>query len=122
MNFNQVTLMGRLTQEPELRYFPNGTPKCELRLVTNRTFEDRRGEKQREVLFVDVVFWGRRGEVVKQYFSKGRPIFIQGRLCYDEWEDGAGRKRSKHYVTADLFEFVNSAPGNGSSKPEEPGF
>jgi single-strand DNA-binding protein len=111
-NFNKVFLMGNLTRDPELRYTPSGTPVCEFGIATNRTYTTSDGEKREETCFVDITMWGRRGEVVSEYFSKGRPIFVEGRLKYDTWDSPEGR-RSKHTVVAENFEFVGGRGGGG---------
>jgi single-strand DNA-binding protein len=110
-NFNKVFLMGNLTRDPELRYTPNGTSLCEFGMATNRTYTTRDGEKREEACFVDVTMWGRRGEVISEYLTKGQPIFVEGRLKFDTWETAEG-KRSKLSVVAENFEFI-SGPGSG---------
>jgi single-strand DNA-binding protein len=127
---NKVFLIGRLTRDPELRYLPNGTPKAELRLATSREYKDKNGEKQKDTCYVDIVVWSRQAEVAKQYLAKGRQIFVEGRLDYQEWEKD-GVKRSKHQVTADFVQFLDrgeGAPGGqgaesfgerGSFSPDE---
>jgi len=114
-NLNKVFLMGNLTRDPELRYTPSGTPVCEFGLAINRTFTGRDGEQKEETCFVDVTMWGRRGVVISEYFTKGRPIFIEGRLRYDTWETPDGR-RSKLRVVAENFEFLGSRGGGRSEE------
>ena len=111
-NLNKVLLMGNLTRDPELRYTPSGASVCEFGLAVNRTFTTRDGEKRDETLFVDVSMWGRRGEVISQYLSKGKPIFIEGRLKYDAWETPDGR-RSRLTVVAEDFQFIGAPGGEG---------
>lgn len=105
-SLNKVFLIGRLTRDPELRYLPNGTPKAELRLATSREYKDKNGERQKDTCYVDVVVWSRQAEIAKQYLSKGRQIFVEGRLDYQEWEKD-GVKRSKHQVIADYVQFLD---------------
>ena len=81
-NLNKVFLMGNLTRDPELRYTPSGSPVCEFGLATNRVYKTSAGEQREEACFVDIVMWGQRGVVISEYFTKGRPIFIEGRLQY----------------------------------------
>ncbi len=107
---NKVLLMGNMTRDPELRYTPDGTPVCDFGLAINRQYQGRDGEKKEEVCFVDITFWRRRGEVVSEYFKKGDPIFVEGRLQLDQWETPDGR-RSKLKVIGENFEFVGSASG-----------
>lgn len=106
-NVNKVMLMGNLTRDPEVRYLPSGNPVCEFGMAVNRKWAGKDGKEGEEVLFVDVTLWGKRGEVVSEYFSKGDPIFVEGRLTLDTWEKD-GQKRSKVKVTAENFEFVSN--------------
>ncbi len=114
-NFNKVMLMGNLTRDPELRYTPSGTPVCEFGLATNRTYTTRDGEQREEPCFVDITMWGRRGVVISEYFTKGDPIFVEGRLQYDSWETPDGSRRSKLRVVAENFEFLGSTSGGGGA-------
>ncbi|MCW8139205.1 MAG: single-stranded DNA-binding protein [Planctomycetota bacterium] len=109
-SLNKVFLIGRLTRDPELRYLPNGTPKAELRLATSREWKDKNGEKQKDTCYVDVIVWSRQAEIAKQYLAKGRQIFVEGRLDYQEWEKD-GVKRSKHQVIADYVQFLDRMGG-----------
>ncbi len=115
-NFNKVILLGNLTRDPEVRSTQGGQVVTALGMAINRTYTvgGPGGEKREETTFVDVDFWGRRGEVIAQYFKKGDPIFIEGRLTFRQWEakDGGG-KRSKLSVTGDNFEFVSARGGGG---------
>jgi single-strand DNA-binding protein len=123
-NLNKVFLMGNLTRDPELRYTPSGTPVCEFGLAVNRVYTTSAGEKREETCFVDVTMWGRRGVVISEYFTKGRPIFIEGRLQFDQWETSEGR-RSKLRVVAENFEFIGGRGGGGGGggerRPERQG-
>lgn len=120
-SLNKVFLMGNLTRDPELRYLPSGQAVCQLRLAVNRRYKTQEGELKDDTCFVDVVIWGRRGEVVNQYLSKGSPIFVEGRLQLDQWEDKAsGEPRSKLQVIAENFEFIGGRQGQGpSGGPDE---
>jgi len=118
-SLNRVFLMGNLTRDPELRYTPSGTPVCEFGLAVNRTYTTSAGEKRDETCFVDVTMWGRRGVVISEYFTKGRPIFVEGRLKYDSWETADGR-RSKLSVTAQNFEFIGGRGGGREGEQARP--
>lgn len=109
-NFNRVMLMGNLTRDPELRYTKNGKAVCKFGLALNRHFTGSDGQKQKKTTFVDVTFWERRGEVIAEYFKKGAPIFIEGRLEMDEWENEKNEKRTKLYIVGDTFEFLERGP------------
>jgi len=117
-NFNKVILAGNLTRDPELRYTPKGTAIARLGLAINRSWKADTGETREEVTFVDVDAFGRQAEVIGQYFKKGRPILIEGRLRYDTWEDKqTNAKRSKLGVVLEGFQFLDSGRGDGSAPP-----
>ena len=114
MNLNKVMIAGRLTRDPEIRVTPKGTSICQLGLAINRDWKTESGEKQTEVLFVDVEAWGKQAEVVAKYFAKGREIFVEGRLRLDQWEDkNTKEKRSRMKVVLESFQFVGSARDQG---------
>ena len=111
-SFNKVLLMGNLTRDPQLKYLPNQTAVAEFGLACSRKFKGANGEDREEVLFVDVSAFGKTGEVINQYFTKGKPIFVEGRLKYDQWEDkNGGGKRSKLSVVLDNFQFIGGKDG-----------
>ncbi len=120
MSFNKTILMGNLTRDPEIRSLPSGQTVTNFGLAVSETWTDKTsGEKREEVCFVDVDAWGRQGEVVLEYFSKGKPILIEGKLKFRTWEADDGTKRSKHSVTLDRFSFVGSKnDSNGASSDE----
>jgi len=108
-SFNKVILMGNLTRDPELRSLPSGTTVVNFGLAVSERWKDKTtGEQREEVCFVDVDAFGRQGEVVNEYFSKGKPILVEGRLRFRQWETDSGEKRSKLSVTLDRFSFVGS--------------
>jgi len=111
-NFNKVMLMGNLTRDPQLKYLPNQTAVVEFGLATNRRFKLASGEDREEVCFVDCAAFGRTAEVINQYCQKGKPIFVEGRLKYDSWEDKqGGGKRHKLSVVVENFQFVGGRDG-----------
>ena len=113
-SFNKVILMGNLTRDPQLKYLPSQTAVTEFGLACNRKFKTQAGEDKEEVTFVDCTAFGRTGEVINQYFTKGKPIFIEGRLKYDSWEDkNGGGKRHKLTVVVDNFQFIGGRDGGG---------
>lgn len=115
-NFNRVILMGNLTRDPELRYTPNGQAVADLRIAINRRSRGADGERRDNTTFVDVTAWGRQAEVINEYFTKGRPIFIEGRLQFDEWTSSDGQRRSKLRVVLEAFEFLSP---RGESRPRD---
>ena len=113
-SFNKVILLGNLTRDPEVRYTPKGTAVTELGMAVNRVYTAENGEKREEVTFVDVTFWGRTAEVAGEYLKKGRPVFIEGRLQLDTWDDKqSGQKRSKLKVVGEGLQLIGSRPGGG---------
>lgn len=111
-SFNRVLLMGNLTRDPALKYLPSQTAVVEFGLACNRRFKTASGEDRDEVTFIDITAFGRQAEVINQYMTKGKPIFIEGRLKYDSWEDKqGGGKRHKLSVVVENFQFVGSRDG-----------
>ena len=112
-NLNRVLLMGNLTRDPELRHLPSNTAVVRLGLAVNRRWRNQQGEQQEETTFVDCEAFGRQAEVINQYLRKGRPIFIEGRLRLDQWQDKDGNNRSKMKVIVENFQFVDSRSDDG---------
>jgi single-strand DNA-binding protein len=113
-SFNQVILLGNLTRDPQLKYLPSQTAVAEFGIACNRKFKSQSGEQREEVTFVDCSAFGKTGELINQYFTKGKPIFIQGRLKYDSWEDKqGGGKRSRMTVIVENFQFIGGRDGGG---------
>jgi single-strand DNA-binding protein len=118
-SFNKVILLGNLTRDPEVRYTPKGSAVCDLGLAVNRQYTLDNGEKREEVTFVDVVLWARLAEIAGEYLKKGRPIFIEGRLQLDTWDDKtSGQKRSKLRVIGETMQLLGSRPGGSSGGGE----
>jgi single-strand DNA-binding protein len=116
-SINQVILMGNLTRDPELRTTPSGQSVCAFGLAVNRSWQGADGNQQEATDFFDVTAWGKLGELINQYMSKGRRVLIQGRLSYRQWEQD-GQKRSKVEVIANDVTFLDSGGGqNGSDAP-----
>ena len=111
---NKVFLIGNLTRDPELRYTPSGTAIASFGIAINRNWTGPDGEKKEEVCYVDINMFGRRAEVINEYFSKGNPIFIEGRLQFQQWETKDGQKRSTLRVVAEDFQFIG-----GKTKKDE---
>lgn len=114
MNLNKVFLGGNLTRDPEVKYTQSNQAVANLGLAVNRRWRTPEGEQREEVTFIDCEAWGKTAEMLGKFFTKGRPIFIEGRLKYDEWQDKtSGQKRSRLKVTIENFHFVDSKPGGG---------
>ena len=120
MSYNKTILMGNLTRDPEIRSLPSGATVTNFGLAVSETWTDKAsGEKREEVCFVDVDAWGRQGEVVLEYFSKGKPILVEGKLKFRTWEADDGSKRSKHSITLDRFSFVGSRNDSNGASSED---
>jgi len=105
-NINRVVLTGNLTRDPELRSTPSGTSVCSLRVACNTRRKDASGEWVDKPNYFDVTVWGRQGENAAQYLEKGRPIAVDGRLEWREWEDQNGNKRQSVDIIADSVQFL----------------
>ena len=118
-NLNKVFLMGNLTRDPDMRFTQTGMAVTRIGLAVNRRVRDAGTDQWRdETDFIDVCFFGRRGEVISEYFRKGDPIFIEGRLRYSSWETPEGERRSKLEVVAENFEFISR---RNQAQPVPPG-
>ena len=115
-SLNKVLIIGRLTRDPELRYTPQGTAVCDIRLAV----DDGRRESKR-TCFIDVVCWRKIAESVAEYLSKGREVLIEGRLHLDEWTDQNNSKRSKIKIICERCQFMSRGSRDGSYKREGDG-
>lgn len=113
-SFNQVTLLGNLVRDPEMRVTPRGTAITQFGLAVNRTFKDESGQSREEVLFIDCEAWSKTAEIISKYLYKGSPCLISGRLKQDQWEDKqTGQKRSKIKVVVDNVQFLGGRSQEG---------
>ena len=123
---NKVMLIGNLTADPEVRDLPNGTPLTELRLAVSRLVGSRNGnegERREETVFIDVSCWNRSAEIAAQYLAKGNPVFVEGRLQMDTWEDKqTGQRRSRIRVVADNLQLLQRRENNGQASPQGGGY
>ena len=118
-SFNKVILLGNLTRDPEVRYTPKGSAVCDLGIAVNRSYTLDSGEKREEVTFVDVVLWSRLAEIAGEYLKKGRPVFIEGRLQLDTWDDKqSGQKRSKLRVIGETMQLLGGRPPGAAGAGE----
>jgi single-strand DNA-binding protein len=115
MGFSKVILIGNLTRDPEIRSTPSGTQIAQFAIAVNRKWKDvGTGQTKEEVSFIDVEAWSKTAEAIAKFFHKGDPIFIEGRLKQDSWEDKtSGQKRSKLKVVAEGFQFQGVKRSNG---------
>jgi single-strand DNA-binding protein len=110
-NINRVVLVGNLTKDPELRHTPSGTPVCKLRLAVNTRQKDAQGNWGDKPNYFDVTVWGNQGESCAQFLSKGRPVGVDGRLDWREWEAQDGTKRQAVEIIADSVQFLGGREG-----------
>ncbi len=122
-SFNKVILLGNLTRDPELRYTPKGMAVARLGMAVNRSYKSESGETREEVTFIDIDAWGKQAELISQYLRKGSPLFMEGRLKLDQWDDKqSGQKVTKLRVVMETFQFVGGprsgdGPGGGGPGP-----
>lgn len=120
-NYNRVILIGNLTRDPEVRHTPSNQSVANFGLAINRRYTTSGGEKKEETTFVDCEAWGKTGEAIGQYLTKGRPVFVEGRLKLDTWEEKDGGKRSKLKVVVDTFQFIDSGERKAAPRQEAAG-
>jgi single-strand DNA-binding protein len=115
MYLNKVMLYGNLTRDPELKALPSGSNVATFGVATNRTYKDKNGAKQEATEFHNIVAFGRTAEVIGQYFKKGRPIFVEGRLQTRSWDDKeTGKKNYRTEIVLENFQFGADAKGGGT--------
>jgi single-strand DNA-binding protein len=119
---NRVVLVGNLTRDPELRHTPSGTAVCNLRLAVNTRRKDETGQWVDKPNYFDITVWGNQGERCAQYLTKGRPVAVDGRLEWREWETPEGNKRQAVDIVADTVQFLGGrgdGEGGGGYIPAE---
>ncbi len=117
MNVNMVIVAGNLTRDPELKHLPSGSAVCGFSIAVNERYKSADGERKEVTHFFDCEAWGKTGEAVAQYMSKGKPIFVQGNLKQESW-DQDGQRRSRVKIRVESFQFVGGK-SDGESKPGE---
>jgi len=115
-SLNKVFLMGNLTRDPQLSYLPSQTPVVDFGLAVNRRWTDKDGQLKESVCFVDCRAFGKQAENINKYLTKGRPLFVEGRLEFDQWTGADGVKRSKHRVTVESFQFIGGPAGGAEDR------
>ena len=124
-NLNKVMLIGNLTRDPVIKSTPKGTLIADIGLAINRNYTTASGEKREEATFVDIELWDKLAELAEKYLKKGRPVYIEGSLRLDSWDDKAtGQKRTKLKVRGEVMQFLGSrddAAGGGRGGDDEDG-
>ncbi|MCB9095842.1 MAG: single-stranded DNA-binding protein [Halobacteriovoraceae bacterium] len=132
MSINKVMLLGRLGQDPELKYTPSGAAVCNFSLATSETWNDKSsGQRQEKTEWHRVVCWGKTAELCNQYLAKGRQVFLEGRLQTRSWDDKDGNKRYTTEIVASNVQFIggrndtatmNDSPNMGGASHAEESF
>ena len=120
--YNRVILVGNLTRDVEIRYTPSGSAISKVGIATNRRYKSSAGEQKEEVMFIDLTFFGRTAEIANQYLRKGSKVLVEGRLVLEQWTSQDGTKRSRHSVTVENMQMLDSrgeAPGGGYTPAED---
>jgi single-strand DNA-binding protein len=112
--YNRVILLGNLTRDVELRYSPSGLAIGKVGIATNRRFKSANGEQRDETMFIDLTFFGRTAEIANQYLKKGSKVLVEGRLVLEQWSAPDGTKRSKHSVTVESMQMIDSKATDNS--------
>jgi single-strand DNA-binding protein len=116
-SLNKVMLIGNLTRDPEVEYTPKGTAITEIGMAINRNYTTADGERREEVTYVDVSFFGKQAEVLGQWMKKGRPLYVEGRLRLDSWDDKeSGKKQYRLRITGEEFQFLGSKNEGGADE------
>lgn len=114
---NKVILIGHLGRDPELRYTSGGTPVANFSIATNEVYQDRQGQRQERTEWHNIVVWSKLAEICNQYLSKGRLVYIEGRLQTREWDDRDGNKRRTTEIVANEMKMLG---GPGDSQGMRP--
>ena len=123
--YNKVVLVGNLTRDVEIRYSQSGSAIGNVGIATSRKFKTQTGEQKEEVLFIDLTFFGRTAEIANQYLRKGSKVLVDGRLVFQQWTAQDGTKRSKHAVTVENLQMLDSKadsqnPNNNNGYGDQP--
>ncbi len=111
MSFNKIVVIGNLGRDPELRYTPQGTPVCSFTIASNERRKDKNGEVQDLTTWFRGTLFGQRAETFAQYLTKGKPVYIEGRLRLEEWIDRDGKTRSTLEINVTDFNFISTGEG-----------
>lgn len=118
---NKVIIVGNLGADPDLRYTASGAPVCELRIATNESWNDKQGQRQERTEWHKVIVWGKTGENCAKYLSKGRQVYVEGRLQTRSWDDKDGNKRYTTEIIAGDVQFLSSGGGGGPGRGSHDG-
>lgn len=116
MSYNKVIIIGNLGRDPELRYTPQGTPVCTFSCATTDKRKGKDGNMEEKTVWFKVVAWGKQGENASKYLSKGRPVYVEGRLQVDEWTDRDGKLRTTLEVNATEIQYLGDGGSGGGNR------
>jgi single-strand DNA-binding protein len=116
---NKVILVGNLGSDPELKYTPSNRPLCNISLATNEVFKDKAGARQERTEWHRVTVWGEQAETCAKYLSKGRSIYVEGRLQTRSWDDKEGKKRYSTDIVANQVVFLGAGNGSGAGRKND---
>jgi single-strand DNA-binding protein len=117
MSYNKIHIIGNLGRDPELRYTPQGTAVCQFSVATNERRRDKAGEQQDITTWFRITAWGKQAETASKYLSKGRKVYVEGRLHMEEWTDREGKARQTLEVNASEIQFLDSGSGDMEGVP-----
>jgi single-strand DNA-binding protein len=117
MSYNKISIIGNLGRDPELRYTPQGTAVCQFSVATNERRRDKAGEQQDITTWFRITAWGKQAETASKYLSKGRKVYVEGRLHMEEWTDREGKARQTLEVNASEIQFLDSGTGDMEGIP-----
>lgn len=118
--FNKVVILGNLTREIEMKFTPSGLAVANTAIASTKKFKAQDGTQKEEVMFIDIAFFGRTAEVAQQYLRRGSKVLVEGRLKFDQWTDQNGQKRSKHSVSVETMQMLDSKGSAQSSNTNQP--
>jgi single-strand DNA-binding protein len=121
MSVNKVIILGRLGQDPELKYTPGGMAVCNFTVATSESWADKAGQKQERTEWHRIVVWGKLAELCNQYLTKGRQAFIEGSLQTRSWDDKSGQKRYTTEIVAKTVQFIGGTANADASRSQAPG-
>jgi single-strand DNA-binding protein len=118
---NKVILVGNLGADPDMRYTPSGQGVCEMRLATSESWNDKSGQRQERTEWHRIVVWGKRAEICSKYLSKGRQIYVEGRIQTRSWDDKDGNKRYMTEIIASDVQFLSGGGRDGAARESQNG-
>lgn len=119
MSVNKVIILGRLGQDPELKYTPTGAAVCTFSLATTETWNDKAGQKQEKTEWHRIVTWGKLAELCGQYLAKGRQAYVEGRIQTRSWDGKDGQKKYTTEINATTVQFIGGAPGQANNSKSD---